>query len=118
MTIDITDKTIGIWIVDFIDGNWCGHLERGQQENEFLFNYRFYYFAENKKNWWQRRIIEKNEDVAISNIRKFVDRLPDILKIAKFGGEFMKEKKSVKEFMEEILNHSRFGIWHDESKTS
>jgi len=80
MSLELSERTIGIWSVDLMNGSdWLGSVWR--EGNQYVMEYRFRYHVDDKtfdskdkKNWYRAKIAANTttEDELISAIRTIV----------------------------------------------
>jgi hypothetical protein len=80
MTIEINDKTIGIWHVELGGANWMAALQR-EADEKIKLTYRFRYYvddeafgSDDKKSWYEATT-DIGEQAAIEAIRKMAEKL-------------------------------------------
>lgn len=107
MTIEITERSIGIWQCAVPGGDWLAHLGRDEQ-GLLVLDYRFRWYRDGKvwdsqdtKNWYRVKAKAASEPVEelIDLIRKMWEGLTSLCSAERAAGwEILRGGRTVEEF--------------------
>ena len=113
MSINITDRSLGIWFVEMQWGDWMGHIE-SLPDGNYQLTYRFrrevddrIFNSNDQKDWWSG--VGPDLDAGINAVRDMADFLHKHHGLQKW--ELLRGAGSVQQFFEELRKlpfaHSR-----------
>jgi len=104
MTIEITERTIGLWHCELPDGNWLAHLEH-TADGRIQLTYRVRWYRDDKlgpdsediKNWYSGTM-QVSEADAIAQCRAVMEAIVEAIGGA--GWELLKGARTLDEFLQ------------------
>lgn len=86
MTIELTEKLLGIWFVECDEKtDWLGSLERDDEKGGVIFTYRFRHYVDDKsfdsndrKNWTSYHISGESAEKAVDVVRNLCVHLSTV----------------------------------------